>query len=117
MYATGTVNIRESYTADSNKLGSLSVGQSIVRTGTSIAGTEAEGWSRIQLSDGSIVYVSSNYISTTKQAFLPFVLMKKFRRFDEQHRQFRHIPQVIKKSYLNQKHPTNSKVECVFFCS
>ena len=43
--------------------------------------------------------------------------MKNLRRFDEQHRQFRHIPKVIKESYLNQKHPTNSKVECVFFCS
>lgn len=68
VYATGNVNIRASYTADSNKLGSLSVGQSIVRTGTSIAGTEAEGWSRVELSDGTIAYISSNYISTTKPA-------------------------------------------------
>ena len=60
------VNIRASYTADSDKLGSLSVGQSVTRTGTSIAGTEAEGWSRIQLSDGSTVYVSNKYLSTTK---------------------------------------------------
>ena len=66
VYATGTVNIRESYTADSNKLGSLSVGQSIVRTGTSIAGTEAEGWSRVELSDGTVAYISSKYLSTTK---------------------------------------------------
>ena len=66
VYATGTVNIRASYTADSDKLGSLSVGQSVTRTGTSIAGTEAEGWSRIQLSDGSTAYVSNKYLSTTK---------------------------------------------------
>ena len=66
VYATGTVNIRASYTTDSEKLGSLSVGQSVTRTGTAIAGTEAEGWSRIQLSDGSIVYVSNKYLSTTK---------------------------------------------------
>lgn len=66
IYATGTVNIRASYTADSEKLGSLNTGDSVTRTGIAIAGTEAEGWSRIQLSDGSIVYVSSNYISTTK---------------------------------------------------
>lgn len=66
VYATGTVNIRASYTADSEKLGSLNTGDSVTRTGIAIAGTEAEGWSRIQLSDGSIVYVSSNYISTTK---------------------------------------------------
>ena len=66
VYATGTVNIRASYTADSNKLGSLSVGQSIVRTGTAIAGTEAEGWSRVELSDGTVAYISSKYLSTTK---------------------------------------------------
>ncbi len=68
VYATGTVNIRASYTADSEKLGSLNKGDSATRTGIAIAGTEAEGWSRIQLSDGSIVYVSNKYISTTKPA-------------------------------------------------
>ena len=68
VYATGTVNIRASYTADSEKLGSLNKGDSTTRTGTAIAGTEAEGWSRVQLSDGSIVYVSNKYISTTKPA-------------------------------------------------
>lgn len=66
VYATGTVNIRASYTADSEKLGSLNKGDSATRTGTAIAGTEAEGWSRIQLSDGNIVYVSNKYLSTTK---------------------------------------------------
>ena len=66
VYATGTVNIRASYTADSEKLGSLNKGDSTTRTGTAIAGTEAEGWSRIQLSDGSTVYVSNKYLSTTK---------------------------------------------------
>ena len=66
VYATGTVNIRASYTADSEKLGSLNKGDSATRTGIAIAGTEAEGWSRIQLSDGSIVYVSNKYLSTTK---------------------------------------------------
>ena len=66
VYATGTVNIRASYTADSEKLGSLSAGDSITRTGTSIAGTEAEGWSRVELSDGSTAYVSNKYLSTTK---------------------------------------------------
>lgn len=66
VYATGTVNIRASYTADSDKLGSLSVGQSVTRTGTSIAGTEAEGWSRVELSDGTMAYISNKYLSTTK---------------------------------------------------
>lgn len=66
VYATGTVNIRASYMADSDKLGSLSVGQSVTRTGTSIAGTEAEGWSRVELSDGTTAYISNKYLSTTK---------------------------------------------------
>lgn len=66
VYATGTVNIRASYTADSEKLGSLSSGQSVTRTGTAIEGTEAEGWSRVSLSDGSTAYISSKYLSTTK---------------------------------------------------
>ena len=66
VYATGTVNIRASYTADSDKLGSLSAGESVTRTGTSIAGTEAEGWSRVELSDGTMAYISNKYLSTTK---------------------------------------------------
>ena len=66
VYATGTVNIRSSWSAESEKLGSLNKGDSATRTGTAIAGTEAEGWSRIQLSDGSLVYVSNKYLSTTK---------------------------------------------------
>ena len=66
VYATGTVNIRASYTADSDKLGSLSVGQSVTRTGTSIAGTEAEGWSQVELSNGTTAYISNKYLSTTK---------------------------------------------------
>lgn len=66
VYATGTVNIRSSWSAESDKLGSLGRGQSVTRTGTSIQGTEAEGWSRVQLSDGSTAYISNKYISTTK---------------------------------------------------
>lgn len=38
----------------------------MTRTGTSIQGTEAEGWSRVQLSDGSTAYISNKYLSTTK---------------------------------------------------
>ena len=64
VYAIGTVNIRASYTADSEKLGRLNKGDSVTRTGIGTA--EAEGWSRIQPSDGSIVYVSNKYSSTTK---------------------------------------------------
>lgn len=66
VYATGTVNIRASYSADSEKLGSLSKGTSITRTG--IGTGEAEGWSRVSLSDGTTAYISSQYLSTTKPA-------------------------------------------------
>ena len=66
VYATGTVSIRSSWSAESEKLGRLNKGDSATRTGTAIAGTEAEGWSRIQLSDGSTVYVSNKYLSTIK---------------------------------------------------
>lgn len=66
IYATGTVNIRASYTADSEKLGSLNTGDSVTRTGIAISGTEAEGWSRIQLNDGTTAYISNQYLSTTK---------------------------------------------------
>ena len=66
VYATDTVNIRSSWSAESEKLGSLNKGDSVTRTGISIEGTEAEGWSRIQLSDGRIVYVSNKYLSATK---------------------------------------------------
>ena len=66
VYATGIVNIRSSWSAESEKLGSLNKGDSVTRTGIAIAGTEAEGWSRIQLSDGTVAYISSKYLSTTK---------------------------------------------------
>ena len=66
VWAVDQVNIRASWSAESEKLGSLSKGDSVTRTGISIEGTEAEGWSRIQLSDGRIVYVSNKYLSATK---------------------------------------------------
>ena len=66
VYATGTVNIRASYTADSDKLGSLTAGESVIRTGVAIEGTEAEGWSRGVLFDSTPAYISNKYLSTTK---------------------------------------------------
>lgn len=66
VYALDQVNLRASYTTSSTKLGSLSRGQSITRIGNGIAGTEAEGWSRVQLSDGTIAYMVSSYLSTSK---------------------------------------------------
>ena len=64
VYATGTVNLRNGAGTSFDKVGSLNKGDSVIRIGIGTA--EAEGWSRIQLSDGSIVYVSNKYLSTTK---------------------------------------------------
>lgn len=75
VYATGTVNIRASWSVESEKLGALSKGDAVTRTGTAIEGTEADGWSRVKISDGQAedgteqfkeVYVSNKYLSTTK---------------------------------------------------
>lgn len=64
VYATGTVNLRNGAGTSFDKVGSLNAGDSVTRIG--IGTGEAEGWSRIQLSDGSTVYVSNKYLSTTK---------------------------------------------------
>lgn len=66
VYATGTVNLRSGPGTENEKVGSLSWGESTTRIGVGIKETEAEGWSIIKLSDGRKVYVSSNYLSTTK---------------------------------------------------
>ncbi len=66
VYATSQVNLRSSYSTQSDKVGNLTKGQQATRIG--IGTGEADGWSKIQLSDGSIVYVSSKYLSTTKPA-------------------------------------------------
>ncbi len=68
VYATSTVNIRESWSADSDRLGSLAKGESVTRTGTSIKDTEADGWSRVKLGDGTIAFISTKYLTTTKPA-------------------------------------------------
>ena len=64
VYATGTVNLRSGPSTAHDKVGSLNKSDSVTRTGIGTA--DAEGWSRIQLSDGSTVYVSNKYLSTTK---------------------------------------------------
>ena len=63
VYATGTVNLRSGPSTAHDKVGSLNKSDSVTRVGIGTA--DAEGWSRIQLSDGSIVYVSNKYLSTT----------------------------------------------------
>ena len=60
VYATTSVNVRSSYSADSDKVGSLSAGASANRTGVG-----DNGWSRI-VYRGSVAYVNSSYLSTTK---------------------------------------------------
>ena len=60
VYATTSVNVRSSYSADSDKVGSLSSGASVTRTGVG-----DNGWSKIVYGD-SVAYVSSDYLSTTK---------------------------------------------------
>lgn len=65
VYAASTVNIREGFGADTAKIGSLSRGQSIVRTG--IGTGEAEGWSEVKF-NGQTAYISSDYLSATKPA-------------------------------------------------
>lgn len=60
VYATTSVNVRASYSADSDKVGGLSAGASTTRTGVG-----DNGWSRIVYGD-SVAYVSSDYLTTTK---------------------------------------------------
>lgn len=64
VYATDTVNLRSGPSTDDEKIGSLSAGDSVTRTG--IGTGDYENWSRVVLSDGTEVYVNNNYISTTK---------------------------------------------------
>ena len=60
VYATTSVNVRASCSADSDKVGGLSAGASATRTGIG-----DNGWSRIVYGD-SVAYVSSDYLTTTK---------------------------------------------------
>ena len=58
VYATSSVYIRESYTTNSDILGSLEVGQSITMTGV------GDGWSRVVTKNGQTGYISSQYLDT-----------------------------------------------------
>lgn len=70
VYATTTANVRESYSVDSQKVGSLNEGDSVVRTGIGVS-EDSDGWSRVSLSDGTTAYIKSDYLSTTKPAPKP----------------------------------------------
>lgn len=61
VYATDDVNVRKSYSTSSTKLGTLSKGDSITRTGKSTDGK----WSKVTY-NGQTAYISSSYLSTTK---------------------------------------------------
>ena len=65
VYATTTVNIREGFSADTAKVGSLGRGQSVKRVG--IGTGDAEGWSEVEF-NGQTAYISSDYLSLTKPA-------------------------------------------------
>lgn len=60
VYATGSVNVRQSWSTSSSVVGSLSEGQSVTRTGKG-----SNGWSRVTF-NGSTAYVSSQYLNTEK---------------------------------------------------
>lgn len=66
LYAKGNVNLRSGPGTSYDKVGSLSTGNMVHRVG--IGTGTADGWSQIQLSDGTLVCVSSNYLSFTKPA-------------------------------------------------
>jgi len=66
VYATGTVNLRSGPGTDHEKTGALQTGDEATRIGIGFG--EQEGWSMVRLPDGGIVYVNSNYISTSKPA-------------------------------------------------
>lgn len=64
VWATGTVNLRSGPSTEDNKVGSLNKNQSVTRIG--IGTGDYSNWSKVKLSDGSEVYVASNYLTTTK---------------------------------------------------
>lgn len=66
VYATGTVNVRESYSASSKQLGQLKEGDSVKRIGVSkTAGTDKLWWSKVEY-NGKTGYVISSKLTTTK---------------------------------------------------
>ena len=64
VYATSQVNIRSGPGVDYGKVGSLGRGEGITRTG--IGTGDYSKWSRVEFSDGTIAYIASSYLSTSK---------------------------------------------------
>jgi len=65
VYATGAVNLRAGPGTSYEKVGGMSKGDSAHRVGI---GTGDVNWSRQEMDNGSLVYVSSKYVSTEKPA-------------------------------------------------
>lgn len=65
VYATGTVNVRKSYSSDATKLGSLSKGDSVTRIGKSTSKADGYYWSKITY-NGQTAYVITSKLSTEK---------------------------------------------------
>lgn len=65
VYATGTVNVRKTYSSDATKLGSLSKGDSVTRIGKSTSKADGYYWSKVTY-NGQTAYVISSKLSTTK---------------------------------------------------
>lgn len=65
VYATGTVNVRESYSTSSKSLGQLKEGDSVTRTGVSKTTSENYYWSKITY-NGITAYVISSKVTTVK---------------------------------------------------
>lgn len=57
MYATGNINVRKSYSADSDKLGSLQTGDEVTRIGVG-----DNGWSKVSFNGGT-GYIKSNLLT------------------------------------------------------
>lgn len=64
VYATSQVNIRSGPGVEYGKVGSLGRGEGITRTG--IGTGDYSKWSRVEFSDGTIAYIASSYLSTSK---------------------------------------------------
>lgn len=58
VYATGDINIRKSYSADSEKVGTLKAGESVTRTGIS-----ENGWSKVSYNGGT-GYIKTSLLTT-----------------------------------------------------
>ena len=58
VYATGDINIRKSYSADSDKIGTLKAGESVTRTGIS-----DNGWSKVSYNWGT-GYIKTSLLTT-----------------------------------------------------